>query len=154
MARTDNLSDFLTDIANSIKNKTGKTDAIPAANFDTEINSIVTGTVVEKVAVEANEIVEEETAVKIVSTPIEKPIVIPENGITEVIADKELLATNIGLTSDKIVKGAVVLNIEGEAETGGTEDLDAELTAQDEILEEQDAIITALINDLKSKTNS
>lgn len=43
MADTSNLSQFLTDVANSIKEKTGKTDKIPAANFDTEIKAIKTG---------------------------------------------------------------------------------------------------------------
>lgn len=43
MARIDNLTNFLTDVANSIRSKTGKTDAIPAENFDTEIESISGG---------------------------------------------------------------------------------------------------------------
>lgn len=43
MADTSNLTQFLTDVANSIKEKTGKTDKIPAANFDTEIKAIETG---------------------------------------------------------------------------------------------------------------
>lgn len=43
MARTDNLNNFLTDVANSIRTKTGKTDKIKASSFDTEIKSIETG---------------------------------------------------------------------------------------------------------------
>lgn len=43
MADTSNLTKFLTDVADAIKEKTGKTDKIPAANFDTEIKSIETG---------------------------------------------------------------------------------------------------------------
>ena len=43
MADTSNLSQFLTDVAGAIKEKTGKTDKIPAANFDQEILSIETG---------------------------------------------------------------------------------------------------------------
>ena len=37
MARVNNLSNFLTDVANAIKTKKGSETAIPAANFDTEI---------------------------------------------------------------------------------------------------------------------
>lgn len=37
MARIDNLSNFLTDVADAIKTKKGSQTAIPAANFDTEI---------------------------------------------------------------------------------------------------------------------
>ena len=37
MARINNLIDFLTDIANAIKNKKGDTTDIPASEFDTEI---------------------------------------------------------------------------------------------------------------------
>ena len=43
MARTDTLGHFLTDVANSIRNKKGTTDTIIASNFDTEIESIETG---------------------------------------------------------------------------------------------------------------
>ena len=42
MARTDTLRHFLTDIANSIRNKKGTTDPIMASDFDTEIDSIET----------------------------------------------------------------------------------------------------------------
>lgn len=37
MARTNNLSNFLTDVASAIKTKKGSETAIPAASFDTEI---------------------------------------------------------------------------------------------------------------------
>lgn len=37
MARTNNLSNFLTDVASAIKTKKGSETSIPAANFDTEI---------------------------------------------------------------------------------------------------------------------
>lgn len=43
MARTDNLTNFLTDVATAIKNKKGTTDPIPASNFDIEIESISSG---------------------------------------------------------------------------------------------------------------
>lgn len=119
MADTSNLNQFLTDVANSIRTKKGTEEPIPAENFDTEIDSIVTGTVVEKVVAEASKVVEDETVVKIDSAPIEEPIVIPENGVAEVLTDKALLAENIGLTADKIAKGNVILNIEGTAEGGG-----------------------------------
>lgn len=40
MARINNLSNFLTDVATAIKNKKGSQTAIPAANFDTEISNL------------------------------------------------------------------------------------------------------------------
>lgn len=43
MARIDTLANFVTDIAAAIKAKTGKTDPITPANFDTEIASIEGG---------------------------------------------------------------------------------------------------------------
>lgn len=133
MARIDNLENFLTDVAGSIKAKKGITDAIPAENFDTEIAGIPTGTVVEKVSTEASEIVEEENAVKIDSNPIQEQIVVPENGTVEVLADKALLAENIGLTADKIVKGTTILNIEGIADGGGSHIYDATAEPNDVI---------------------
>ena len=42
MARTDNFTNWATDVADSIREMTGKTGLIPAANFDTEIKSIET----------------------------------------------------------------------------------------------------------------
>lgn len=42
MARIDNLTNFLTDVANSIRNKKGSDSLILAENFDTEIESIQT----------------------------------------------------------------------------------------------------------------
>ena len=44
MARVDNLENFLTDVADAIREKKGTQDQIPAGNFDTEIKSIETGT--------------------------------------------------------------------------------------------------------------
>ena len=46
MADITNLTQFLTDVATAIKQKTGKEEKIPAADFDTEILSIETGGVV------------------------------------------------------------------------------------------------------------
>jgi len=43
MARTDTLTHFLTDVADAIRTKTGSSAAISAANFDTEIESIPSG---------------------------------------------------------------------------------------------------------------
>lgn len=43
MARTNNLTNFLTDVANAIKTKSGDSTAIPASQFDTKIANITTG---------------------------------------------------------------------------------------------------------------
>ena len=43
MARTDNLTNFLTDVATAIKNKKGDTTAIKASEFDTEITNLPSG---------------------------------------------------------------------------------------------------------------
>lgn len=45
MARTNNLSNFLTDVADAIREKKGSSDLISASDFDTEIESITTGDV-------------------------------------------------------------------------------------------------------------
>lgn len=42
MARTDNLTNFLTDVADAIRGKKGTTGIIQASNFDTEISNIST----------------------------------------------------------------------------------------------------------------
>ena len=43
MARTNNLTDFLTDVADSIREKKGTSEPILASDFDTEIASIESG---------------------------------------------------------------------------------------------------------------
>lgn len=43
MARTDNLTNFLTDVANAIREKTGETDIIYTRDFDTKIMQITAG---------------------------------------------------------------------------------------------------------------
>lgn len=43
MARTDNLTNFLTDVASAIKSKDGSTEPILASEFDSKIASISTG---------------------------------------------------------------------------------------------------------------
>lgn len=44
MARTDNLTHYLSDIATAIRNKTGESGIIKASEFDTKIKNINTGT--------------------------------------------------------------------------------------------------------------
>lgn len=43
MARTNNLNNFLTDVAEAIRSKTGETGEILASEFDSKINNIQTG---------------------------------------------------------------------------------------------------------------
>lgn len=43
MARTDTLANYITDISNAVREKTGKTDLIKASELDTEIASIEAG---------------------------------------------------------------------------------------------------------------
>lgn len=84
MARIDNLTNFLTDVAESIRTKKGTTDKISPSNFDTEIESIQTG------GGEPN--------------LQEKSVVITENTTTEIIADSDY---------DGLSKVSVTTNISG-----------------------------------------
>lgn len=43
MARIDNLTNYLIDVADAIREKKGTTDTIPAASFDTEIKNLPSG---------------------------------------------------------------------------------------------------------------
>ena len=132
MADITNLSKFLGDVANAIRAKKDTTDLIPAENFDTEILNIATGTVLNKLTVDAANITEEDTTVKIETTPLLDAVVLPENAEIEMSTSKSLLAQNIGLTPDKIVKGETILNVIGEAESeGGIDTSDANATATD-----------------------
>lgn len=62
MADTTNLSQFLGDVADAIRTKKGTTETIPAANFDTEIASIETGSDTSDATATADDILQGTTA--------------------------------------------------------------------------------------------
>lgn len=69
MARINNLTNFLTDVATAIKTKTGDSTAIPASQFDTKIANISTGHLDNTEYAEANDdlddILEGSTPIKV-----------------------------------------------------------------------------------------
>ena len=71
MARIDNLTIFLTDIAESIRGKTGKTDAIPANEFDAEIESISgSEDLTEELTTYNSKVTEQETSIQDIVTAL------------------------------------------------------------------------------------
>ena len=103
MARTNNLTNFLTDVSSAIKQKTGDNTPIPASDFDTEILSI-------------------ETAGNYQS----KTLNITQNGNYNLLPDQDYDAmSNVGIS----------VNVP----TG--EDLETEISAQEEYIAQLEAII-------------
>lgn len=62
MADTSNLTNFLEDVADAIREKKGTSDEIPAANFDTEILGITTGSDTSDATATADDIISPKTA--------------------------------------------------------------------------------------------
>ena len=62
MARVDNLENFLTDVADAIREKKGTQDQIPAGKFDTEIKSITSGLDTSDATATADDIISPKTA--------------------------------------------------------------------------------------------
>lgn len=77
MARTDNLKDFLTDVADAIRTKKGTTELIPADTFDAEIESISGG--------------KEEQS---------KSVTITENGTQTVTPDENKTLSSVEITTN------------------------------------------------------
>ena len=77
MAKNNNLTDFLTGVANAIRAKKGTSDLINPQNFDSEIASISTA--------------KEEQ---------EKSVAITENGTTEVLPDDGKALSKVTITTN------------------------------------------------------
>lgn len=103
MARTNNLTNFLTDVSSAIKQKTGDNTPIPASDFDTEILSI-------------------ETAGNYQS----KTLNVTQNGNYNLLPDQDY---------DAISNVDISVNVP----TG--EDLETEISAQEEYIAQLEAII-------------
>lgn len=88
MAKTDNLTDFLTSVADAIRAKKGTSDLINPQNFDSEIASISTS--------------KEEQ---------EKTVTITENGTTDVLPDDGYALSKVTVTTN--VAGEVLEEYDG-----------------------------------------
>ena len=108
MARIDNLTNFLTDVATSIRTKKGTTNKIAPKDFDTEIESIQSGG----------------------GTPNlqEKSVTITENTTTEIIADSDY---------DGLSKVSVTTSVPGSSGEGLTELSDISYLFYNEYRQEQ-----------------
>lgn len=91
MADTSNLSNFLGDVADAIRTKKGTTETIPAANFDTEIASIETGSDISDATATANDILAGTTAY-IADGKVEGNIQKEEETIGTMIGNSEILS--------------------------------------------------------------
>lgn len=103
MARTDSLKHFLTDIADSIREKTQETGTIKADEFDTYINNIETG---KKVQLQTERVI-----------PTTSPQVIEPStgydGFSTIYVDAVDASIDFNIQSDYIKQGISILGVEG-----------------------------------------
>ena len=103
MADTNSLSQFLTDVANSIRSKTGGTEEILASDFDTEIESISTTNNQDKT----------------ITPSTEEQIITADEGYTGIgTATVSAVDSSIdeNITAENIVSGVSILGVDGTAE--------------------------------------
>ena len=103
MARINNLTNFLTDVASAIKTKKGSQTDIPAANFDTEIASIDT--------VKGEQITINPSTSQQVVTPSSG-----KNAITQVTVPAVTSAIDANITQNNIKAGVTILGVTGNVE--------------------------------------
>lgn len=104
MARINNLSNFLTDVANAIRRKKGTEVEILAANFDTEIDSIDTA------SIEASKSVTPTTSAQTV-TPSQG-----YDGIAEVEVAAVDSTIDANIVQANIRAGVTILGVQGNLE--------------------------------------
>ena len=97
MARIDNINNFLTDVADSIRTKTGKSGKISASSFDTEIASITTSEDLDsELAAYNTELTEQEESLSGIVEYLENKI---ESGEPLLLQDKSIEITENGTTT-------------------------------------------------------
>ena len=90
MARTDNLKNFLTDIADSIREKKGTTEVIEANKFDTEIKNLPSGGGDEELEASYLSLLNDTLGANTIKLP---------NGLTSIGAHAFYTKTNLGAIS-------------------------------------------------------
>ena len=123
MARIDNINNFLTDVADSIRTKTGKSGKISASSFDTEIASITTSEDLDnELATYNTELTEQEESLSGIVEYLENKI---ESGEPLLLQDKSIEITENGTTTITADEGYEGLNsvevITNVASSGGEE---------------------------------
>ena len=104
MARTDNLTNFLTDIANAIRNKKGTQAPINASNFDAEIESIEAGSGGIEIGIEFNSVDSDGF-----------PLIVTTKGLTKL---PNCFFRNVNANNGQYIK-TTRINVNSEVETIG-----------------------------------
>ena len=103
MARTDNLTNFLTDVATAIKTKKGSQENLYPEDFDTEIESFV--------LLSGEQITINPSTSQQVVTPTQG-----HNGITQVTVPAVTSAIDANITQNNIKSGVTILGVQGNLE--------------------------------------
>lgn len=145
MARVNNLSNFLTDVASAIKTKKGSETAIPAASFDTEILALPSQGVYQTKVITINE--------------NGQTVITPDSGydamdgvqVTTLVPEKQLQTktynftqnTNIQLLPDSGYDGFDQVNLAINVDTGDATD-DGHLQAK-YLLQGYSAVVSGVL---------
>ena len=177
MARTDSLTNYLTDLGAALREKTGTSDLIPANTFDTVITNIQTKEdLTTELTTQTNLLTTQDETIDDIKIALQgktagggEEIVLQEktiipstsqqnitadtgyNGLSKVVVNPVTSAIDSDIKASNIKKGVNILGVTGTLEESVAEDLTSEFNEYESGLTTQETTIDDIMTALQGK---